>query len=129
MKEVIALIRVTMMNKTKDALLAAGVPAFFASEAMGRGKGLKPADPPADGGEGPLNATLRVTESQLESGRLFAKRMVTVAVADAKVDEVVKAIIDVNQTGNPGDGKIFVLDLGDAVRVRTSESGDCAINY
>ena len=129
MKEVIALIRVNMMNKTKDALLAAGVPAFFASEALGRGKGLKPAETAQEEGEGPLTATLRVTESQLESGRLFAKRMVTVAVADSMVDEVVKAIIAVNQTGHPGDGKIFVMDLGDAVRVRTSESGNCAINY
>jgi nitrogen regulatory protein PII 2 len=127
MKEVIAVIRVNMISKTKDALLAIGVPAFFAAEALGRGKGLS-AQPQCADGQGPLTGCLRVTESQLEAGRLFAKRMLTVVIPDDQENDVVKAIIAVNQTGNPGDGKIFVLDLNDSVRVRTGESGDSAIS-
>ena len=44
-------------------------------------------------------------------------------VEDDVVDSVVEAIISVNKTGKPGDGKIFVLPLKDAVRVRTGETG------
>jgi nitrogen regulatory protein PII 2 len=40
------------------------------------------------------------------------------------VKTVVQTIIEVNQTGKPGDGKIFVLPVLDAIRVRTAESGD-----
>jgi len=127
MKEVIAVIRVNMINKTKDALLEIGVPAFFAAEALGRGKGLS-AQPQCADGQGPLAGSLRETENQLEAGRLFAKRMLTVVVPDDKEDEVVSKIIAVNQTGNPGDGKVFVLDLDDSVRVRTGEAGDNAIS-
>ncbi|MHC1711377.1 MAG: P-II family nitrogen regulator [Solidesulfovibrio sp.] len=126
MKEVIAIIRVNMMNKTKDALLASGVPAFFASEVLGRGKGLWARQ--AQGGNGPLEVTLRVTENKMETGRLFAKRMLTVVVPDDKVESVVSTIIAANQTQSPGDGKIFVLDMDDSVRVRTGEYGNCAIN-
>jgi nitrogen regulatory protein PII 2 len=53
--------------------------------------------------------------------------MVTAVVEDAKVDDVVQAIIAVNKTGKPGDGKIFVLPVMDAVRVRTAEKGEIAI--
>ncbi len=49
--------------------------------------------------------------------------MLTVVVPDKQVDDVVQTIIDTNQTGKPGDGKIFVLPMADAVRVRTGESG------
>ena len=125
MKEVIAIIRVNMINKTKDALLAAGVPAFFANEVLGRGKGLGSGLP--QDGKGPLEASLRLTENQMETGRLFAKRMVTVVVPDNKTDAVVSTIIAVNQTGNPGDGKVFVLDIDDSLRVRTGECGESAI--
>jgi nitrogen regulatory protein PII 2 len=128
MKEVVAIIRLNMMNKTKDALLDVGVPAFNARDVLGRGRGLKSFSVQSGDGEGPLLATLRESESKLEAGRFFAKRMLTVVVPNEKVEQVVKAIIKVNQTGNPGDGKIFVLDLGDAVRVRTGESGDVAIS-
>jgi nitrogen regulatory protein PII 2 len=60
-------------------------------------------------------------------GQLYAKRMVTAVVKDKKVKEVVQAIIAVNQTGKAGDGKIFVVPLADAVRVRTGEKGEKAI--
>jgi nitrogen regulatory protein PII 2 len=48
-------------------------------------------------------------------------------VKDTQVKEVVQTIIKANQTGKAGDGKIFVVPLGDAVRVRTAEKGAKAI--
>jgi nitrogen regulatory protein PII 2 len=48
-------------------------------------------------------------------------------VPDDLVEDVVEAVIAANKTGKPGDGKIFVLPVGDAVRVRTAETGAKAI--
>lgn len=123
MKEVIAVVRMNMMNKTKAALTEAGVDAFFAHEAQGRGKGF-------------VNATLvegaesgyeEAAEVLGEKGKLYPKRMLTAVVADDLVEDVVESIIEANQTGKPGDGKVFVLPIGDAVRVRTAEVGEKAI--
>ena len=41
---------------------------------------------------------------------------------------VVSTIIDVNQTGNPGDGKIFVMPVGEAIRIRTGECDNVALD-
>jgi nitrogen regulatory protein PII 2 len=123
MKEVIAVVRMNKMNQTKQALTDAGIAAFFAHEAWGRGKGLVNAAVAAAAAEGNQEAA----EILGSKGKLFAKRMVTVVVSDDKVETVVKAISAANKTGKPGDGKIFVLPLSDSVRVRTGESGSCAI--
>lgn len=123
MKEVIAIVRMNMMNRTKQALTEAGVDAFFAHEVLGRGKGLVNAlvlDGAANGHEEAVTLLG-------EKDKLYPKRMVTVVVPDAEVDEVVRAIIAVNRTGKPGDGKIFVLPMADAVRVRTGEAGESSI--
>jgi nitrogen regulatory protein PII 2 len=48
-------------------------------------------------------------------------------VTDDHVGEVVETIIKTNQTGNIGDGKIFVCPVDEAIRVRTKETGDRAI--
>jgi nitrogen regulatory protein PII 2 len=119
MKEVIAVIRMDMMNRTKRALTDAGIDAFFAHEAQGRGIGF-------------VNRRL-IEGTQLgyeeaasllgEKGKLYPKRMVTVVVKDTEVTDVVEAIVRINQTGKPGDGKIFVLPVADSVRLRTGEKG------
>jgi nitrogen regulatory protein P-II 2 len=49
------------------------------------------------------------------------------AVDDEQVEQVVEAIIETARTGKIGDGKIFVLDLGQAVRIRTGEAGSRAL--
>jgi nitrogen regulatory protein P-II 2 len=49
------------------------------------------------------------------------------AVDDDQVDRVVEAIIETARTGKIGDGKIFVADLGQAMRIRTGESGSRAL--
>ncbi len=123
MKEVVAVIRMNMMNRTKQALTDAGVDAFFGQEAQGRGKGLINSALLAGAKEGYEEAA----ELLGEKGRLYAKRIVTVVVPDDDVEDVVKAIIAANKTGKPGDGKIFVLPVGDSVRVRTGEKGEKAI--
>ena len=119
----IAVIRMNMMNKTKKALQDAGVVAFFAHEAFGRGKGLVDVKP-LEGARKGIEEAVAVLG---EKGKLYPKRMLTVVVTDDLVPEVVKVITDTNKTGQPGDGKIFVLPLTDAVRVRTGEKGSKSI--
>ena len=119
MKEVIAVVRMNMMNKTKEALTAAGVNAFFAHEAQGRGLGFVNRKLI----EGTENGYEEAASLLGEKGKLYPKRMVTVVVDDDQVKTVVDEIIRCNKTGKPGDGKIFVLPIGDSVRVRTAERG------
>ena len=124
MKEVIAVVRMNMMNQTKQALSDAGIDAFFAHEAQGRGKGF--ANPKIL--EGAQKGYEEAASLLGSKGQLYPKRMVTAVVADKQVKEVVAALIAANQTGKPGDGKIFVVPLGDAVRVRTGEKGAKSIS-
>jgi len=123
MKEVIAVVRMNMMNRTKQALTEAGISAFFAHEALGRGKGLVNPLVLQGAAQGREEAVTVLGEKD----KLYPKRMVTVVVPDREVDDVVQAIIAVNRTGQPGDGKIFVLPVVDAVRVRTAEAGEKSI--
>ncbi len=124
MKEVIAIVRINMMNQTKQALTDCGVDAFFAHEAQGRGKGfVSPAIL-----EGTVQGHEEAAALLGEKGKLYPKRMITAVVEDKMVPCVVETIINTNQTGMPGDGKVFVLPLGDAVRVRTGETGLKAIS-
>jgi len=55
---------------------------------------------------------------------LVPKRLITVVVPDALAGRVIETIISVNKTGNSGDGKIFVMPVQEAMRVRTGETGD-----
>lgn len=119
MKEIIAVVRMNMMNKTKAALTAAGVDAFFAHEAQGRGVGFVNRKLLQGAEQGYEEAASLLGEK----GKLYAKRMITIVVKDDEVGDIVEAIITVNRTGKPGDGKIFVLPVADAVRVRTGERG------
>ena len=123
MKEVIAIVRMNMMNKTKEALTEAGIDAFFAHEAQGRGLGFVNRKLIEGAEEGFEEAAVLLGEK----GKLYPKRMVTVVVDDEEVETVVDAIMDINRTGKPGDGKIFVMPIADAVRVRTGEAGIASI--
>jgi nitrogen regulatory protein PII 2 len=49
--------------------------------------------------------------------------MITVIVEDSMVECAVETIINTNQTGKPGDGKVFIVPIKDAVRLRTGETG------
>jgi nitrogen regulatory protein PII 2 len=122
MKEVMTFIRPQKVNATKKALAEAGFPAFLCRPALGRGKqaGHTTALQIALSGEElPLT---EVGQSLTEIIRLVPKRFFTLIVEDDQVDTAVKAIIKVNQTGNPGDGRIFILPIEETYRVRTGET-------
>jgi len=122
MKEVMAFIRVNKVNDTKKALGEAGFPSFTCRRVMGRGK--KMLDPTVlklvmDNGELPVSP---VGEAMTETVRLIPKRFFTLVVEDENVKTVVDTLIRVNQTGNPGDGKIFIFDIPETYKVRTGEA-------
>lgn len=122
MKEVMAIIRMNMVNPTKTALANAGFPAFSCRKCLGRGKkgvDMTVVQSLLETGQTPLSP---VGEHLTESHRLIAKRLFTIIVDDNQVDDMVNIIIETNQTGNPGDGKIFVLPIMEAYTVRTGES-------
>lgn len=123
MKEIMAVIRMNKMNQTKKALADAGIPAFVAREGYGRGKGLV--------NQAVLEGAAAGNEEAIAllgtKGRLYPKRIVSLVVPDAQVRQAVAVLVSVNQTGQAGDGKIFVLPVSDSIRVRTGEAGDAAI--
>lgn len=125
MKEVMAVIRMNMMNKTKKALEEAGISSFTATgKVLGRGKG---------------NVDFRIMQgaqngqeeaiAQLGQGpRLIPKRLITITVPDKLVDKVVETIIKTNQTGKQGDGKIFIMPVTEVYRVRNGNTGDAILD-
>ena len=122
MREIMCFIRPNKVNDTKRTLADHGFPAFTCRKCLGRGK--KSIDPELlntvlAAGELPLSP---VGENLTEATRLIAKRFFTLVVDDHDVDKAVQAIIEVNQTGNPGDGKIFILPIEETFSVRTGES-------
>ena len=120
MKEIMAIVRLNMMNRTKKALAEAGISSITARDALGRGKGLVDLSLLEGAEKGYEEAVAQLGHGQ----RLIPKRIFFVVVPDKLVPKTVQTIIDVNKTGKSGDGKIFVMPLADAVRVRTGEGGD-----
>jgi len=126
-KEVMAIIRMDMINKTKDALLKEGFAALNCRKVLGRGR--KKVDFSFIEGilsDGQISSPA-VAETVSEGHRLIPKRMLSLVVKDEDVAKVVDIIIQANSKGKPGDGKIFVMPVLDAVRIRSGESGDEAI--
>ena len=120
MKEIMAIVRINMMNKTKKALAEAGISSVTARDALGRGKGLVDLTLLEGAEKGYEEAIVQLGQSQ----RLIPKRIFFIVVPDRLVKKTVQTIIAVNRTGKSGDGKIFVMPVMDSVRVRTAESGD-----
>ena len=120
MKEIMAIIRMNMMNQTKQALSDAGILSMTARDCLGRGKGLVDYSLLQGAEAGYEEAISQLGQSQ----RLIPKRLLLVVVPDKLVDKTVTTIMKVNRTGKSGDGRIFVLPCQDSIRVRTSESGD-----
>lgn len=120
MKEIMAIIRMNKINKTKLALIDAGISSMTAMDALGRGKGLVDMTLLKGAEQGYEEAI-----SQLgDSGRLIPKRAITIVVPDKLVPKTVKTIIGVNQTGKSGDGVVWVMPVLESLSVRTGESGD-----
>ncbi|MCZ7406375.1 MAG: P-II family nitrogen regulator [Candidatus Methanoperedens sp.] len=112
------------LQETKTGLLGVGIPALTMASVEGRGKqkGLP-------GWNYELDPTLTEVEEKNTgiSMRFIPKRMVYAVVDDDDVPKVVETIIRINQSGHIGDGKIFVCPVEDAVRVRTGEHGELAL--
>ena len=124
MKEVMAIIRMNMINKTKKALSDAGISSFMARECLGRGKGIVDFSVLRGAEKGYEEAISQLGQTQ----RLIPKRWLTIVVPDKLVKRVVDTIIAANKTGKAGDGKIFVLPISETYRIRTGESGDRALD-
>lgn len=112
MKYVIAIFKPHKLDDVREALNAVGVAGLTASEVKGFGR--------------------QKGQTEIYRGAEYATNMVPkvkieVAVSDAVASRVVEAIQQAAGTGAIGDGKIFVLDLEAATRIRTGETGDTAL--
>ena len=123
MKEVMAIIRMNMMNKTKKALSDAGISSMTAKDVLGRGKGLVDYQLLEGAEKGYEEAIAQLGQSQ----RLIPKRLLLIVVPEKLVPMTVSTIIKVNKTGKSGDGKIFVMPVNMSVSVRTGEGGDSVL--
>ncbi len=112
MKLIIAAIKPFKLEEVREALTSIGVRGMMVTEIKGFG---------AQSGH-----------TEIYRGAEYAVNFVPkvkleIVVADGLADEVVDTILKAAKTDKIGDGKIFVLDVAQAVRVRTSESGDDAL--
>lgn len=123
MKEITAVVRMNMVSQTTNALKEQGFPCFTCRKVVGRGR--KKVDfTPNQWVPGTNDYTQQEVSDQ---HRLVPNRMFTVVVNDEDVDEVISTIIKINQTNNPGDGKIFVRNVDETIRVRTGEKDALAL--
>jgi nitrogen regulatory protein P-II 1 len=108
-----AIIRPERLDDVKNALTAAGCGGLNVVHVTGRGvqRGI------VHQGRGGETYTVD----------MLPKVKVEVVVADSDYEKVVQTICDAARTGNIGDGKIFVMPVIDAIRVRTGERGDAAV--
>jgi nitrogen regulatory protein PII len=106
MKLVVAIVKPAMTNAVMDALSAIGVSGMTVTEVKGHGR------------QKGQTEIYRGAEYQVT---LVPKVRFDIAVADDIADKVVETIGKAAKTGKIGDGKIFVLDLEQAVRIRTGE--------
>jgi nitrogen regulatory protein PII 2 len=126
MKLILAIIRIAKMNETKIALSDAGLPSFTAMGVLGRGRGRGLGPNYLEIINNPENQD--VLKQIGTEPRLKSKRMITLVVTDEKKDLAIQTIIKTNQSGNSGDGKIFVINAIDSVTVRTGEKGNVTLD-
>ena len=107
MKLVIAVIKPHKLEDVRDALAPLGVAGMTVTEARGFGR---------QKGQAEIYRGAEYTTNLLPNSKL------EIMVDDSQVDAVVEAIQRGARTGRIGDGKIFVADLGRAVRIRTGET-------
>ncbi|MFN4087713.1 MAG: P-II family nitrogen regulator [Alphaproteobacteria bacterium] len=107
MKFVVAIIKPFKLDEVRESLTSIGVQGLTATEVKGFGR---------QKGQTEIYRGAEYTVSFLP------KVKIEVAVADDQVEKVVEAIQRTAHTGRIGDGKIFVLDLAQAVRIRTGET-------
>ena len=112
MKLVIAIIQPYKLEAVKEELYNSGVNLLTVSEVLGHGR---------------QKGITEVYRGHKETGNLLRKIRLEIAVNDNYLEPTIKAIVKGAKTGEAGDGKIFVLDLNECVRIRTQERGSIAI--
>jgi nitrogen regulatory protein P-II 2 len=112
MKIVMAIIKPFKLDEVRDALTAIGVHGMTVTEVKGYGR------------QKGHTEIYRGTEYAVS---FLPKLKVEVAVAATQADKVIEAITAAAKTGQIGDGKIFVFDLEQAVRIRTGETDAAAL--
>jgi nitrogen regulatory protein P-II 1 len=112
MQKIEAIVRHHKVDDVKNALVAAGLHGMTLTEVRGFGR------------QRGHTETYRGTEYTVD---YVPKVKVEVVADDANVDKVLNAILTAARTGQVGDGKIFVSDLKEVIRVRTGETGGAAV--
>ena len=112
MKMIVAIIQPYRLEEVKEALYAADIQLITVSEVLGHGR------------QGGMTEVYRGNK---ESGNLLRKIRLEIAVNDDFVEPCLEAIQKGARTGELGDGKVFVYDLTECVRIRTGERGHDAI--
>ena len=112
MKYIVAIIQPDRLDGILDRLTEKNVHLVTVSNVLGRGR---------------QKGVSEIYRSHREAGSLLKKVKLEIAVNDEFVKPAIEAITAGGRTGQIGDGKIFVLDLGDVVRIRTGETGGIAI--
>jgi len=112
MKKIEAIIRHHKLDDVKDGLVEQGIHGMTVTEVRGFGR------------QKGHTETYRGTEYNVD---FIPKIKIEVAVSDAQFDQAIKAIVDAAKTGRVGDGKIFVHELADTIRIRTGESVESTV--
>lgn len=112
MKLIVAIVQPFRLEEVKQALYDAEVQLITVSEVLGHGR---------QGG------VTEVYRGSRETGNLLRKIRLEIAVNDDYLDRTIQAIIAGAKTGELGDGKIFVYNLEECIRIRTEERGPVAI--
>src|ERR1700759_4362215 len=112
MKKIEAVIQPHKIEEVKEALKAIGVDGMTITEVRGHGrqKGHK--------------EVYRGMEYQVD---LLPKVKLEMVVPDTRLEEIVGTLTSAARTGKIGDGKIFVFDVADAIRIRNDDRGDAAL--
>jgi nitrogen regulatory protein P-II 1 len=112
MKKIEAIVRHHKLEEVKDALTAKGVTGMTITEVRGFGR------------QKGHTEVYRGTEYTVD---FVPKVKIEVVVDDGKLQMIIDAIVKSAQTGQVGDGKIFISELKDAIRIRTAETGVAAL--
>jgi len=112
MKMIIAIIQPDRLDEVRDELYKAQVNLMTVSEVLGHGR---------------QKGVTEVYRGVREMGNMLRKIRLEIAVNDDFVEPTLKALVKGARTGEVGDGKIFVMNLEQCLRIRTGETGGVAI--
>ena len=112
MKKIEAIIQPYKLDEVKDALLGIGVDGMTVSEVRGHGR------------QKGHTETYRGQEYKVD---LLPKVKIELVVTSARVDEIVRALANAARSGKVGDGKVFVTEVADAIRIRNEDRGEAAL--